>query len=504
MTRTSESLIIDPLADYFGLPSSLARHPGPWLNQARQLAEADRLAEAMMAVERALALDARVLAAKSLRKVLVDRIAAAEPALMKLELAAAVHFDQATPHIELAFAYSERDRLHDAERQFRRALTLAPDLGEAQGGLAALYLRAALPDKAREAALAAIALDPAQPLACQTLSTLCEREGDSDGAARWLDRAYEARALFHEPAPDSRCDVLVLATRSQGNIPYRFLMPPTLYTRHVWYMEHARDDQVLPRYDVVFNSIGDPDLTAPSADAVARFLKRNDRPLINRPEPVQQTFRDKIPDLLGDIKGVYAPRAIRTTADDLHDTGIDLPVLVRPLASHGGVGLYRAETPAELANIAAKLAGREVYVTQYVDYRRADGQFRKGRMIFIDRQPLPYHWAISQHWMVHYVSSDMAEGGWRRAEEERYLYDTEAFLGETAMTAIADIGRRLDLDYCGLDFSLLPDGRVLVFEANATMLVHPEDADSALAYRNPAIARITDAFQTLLHKRAAL
>jgi hypothetical protein len=37
----------------------------------------------------------------------------------------------------------------------------------------------------------------------------------------------------------------------------------------------------------------------------------------------------------------------------------------------------------------------------------------------------------------------------------------------------------------GIDFSWLPDGRTLVFEANAIILVHPEE-DVRLAFRNPA------------------
>ena len=67
-----------------------------------------------------------------------------------------------------------------------------------------------------------------------------------------------------------------------------------------------------------------------------------------------------------------------------------------------------------------------------------------------------------------------------------------------AMTAIAAVGRRLDLDFGGVDFSILPDGRVLVFEANATMLVHPEDAGGALAFKNEYVGRIVAAFDALL------
>jgi glutathione synthase/RimK-type ligase-like ATP-grasp enzyme len=69
------------------------------------------------------------------------------------------------------------------------------------------------------------------------------------------------------------------------------------------------------------------------------------------------------------------------------------------------------------------------------------------------------------------------------------------------MEALAAIGRRLGLDYGGIDFGLLPDGRIVVFEANATMLVHPEHAP-ALAYRNDAVAAIQAAFETMLARHA--
>ena len=69
------------------------------------------------------------------------------------------------------------------------------------------------------------------------------------------------------------------------------------------------------------------------------------------------------------------------------------------------------------------------------------------------------------------------------------------------MTALEEIGARLGLDYGGVDFSLLPDGRVLVFEANAAMLVHPED-DPAFAYRNKLMEVIQSAFTRLLVRKA--
>jgi len=121
-------------------------------------------------------------------------------------------------------------------------------------------------------------------------------------------------------------------------------------------------------------------------------------------------------------------------------------------------------------------------------------------VVFVDRRPYPYHLAISDDWLVHHGTASMVERPERLAEELRFLEDPEAAIGAKAMVAVEAIGRRLDLDYCGVDFSVPPDGSVLVFEANATMLVHPERADGPLAPKNPYIQRILDAFEAMIER----
>ena len=141
--------------------------------------------------------------------------------------------------------------------------------------------------------------------------------------------------------------------------------------------------------------------------------------------------------------------------------------------------------------------GGGFYLNPFVDYRSADGQYRKYRVIFVDRKPYPYHLAISAHWMVHYFSADMEGNPGKMAQERRFLEEPGAVLGARAMAAITAIGSQLDLDYAGVDFSLLADGRVLVFEANATMLVHRERGNGPLAHKNAHVQRIVDAFERL-------
>jgi glutathione synthase/RimK-type ligase-like ATP-grasp enzyme len=49
------------------------------------------------------------------------------------------------------------------------------------------------------------------------------------------------------------------------------------------------------------------------------------------------------------------------------------------------------------------------------------------------------------------------------------------------------IQKTLGLDYCGIDWGRSENGEVLLFEANATMVVFSPDADPKCDYRRPAV-----------------
>jgi hypothetical protein len=232
---------------------------------------------------------------------------------------------------------------------------------------------------------------------------------------------------------------------------------------------------------------------------VDRFLADCLAPVLNRPQRVRATFRHVLAQTLAGIPDVVVPHTVRVAS--LAEADLAPPVLVRPTASHGGLGLVLARDATELA--ALEPPAGDIYVSAFHDTRAADGFIRKYRMIFVDRRPHAYHLAISPHWMVHHQSSGMEGDPARMAEEMAFLRDPAGAIGERAMAAIAAIGRRLDFDYGGVDFTVLADGRVLVFEANATMLTHLEPDDGPFAAKNPFIQPIIDAFQAHLRKLAA-
>lgn len=273
------------------------------------------------------------------------------------------------------------------------------------------------------------------------------------------------------------------------------------------------EDGRLPPFDLVFNAIGEPDVAAMVAGRLDRFAARcGSRPWLNQPHAVTRTQQHRLPGLLGDLADVALascsrydgpPRSRDDLIKRLDRDGLRLPVLARPAATHGGQGLRRCESLDALEQALQRIDGAH-YLADFHDVRSADGHCRKYRVVFVDRDPRAYHLAISTQWMVHYFSADMAVHCWKIEEECRFLDDPHAVLGDKAMAALVAIGRRLDLDYAGIDFTILPDGRLFVFEANATMLVHFERGNGVLAYRNAHVQHIVDAFERLLEDRIAM
>ena len=135
---------------------------------------------------------------------------------------------------------------------------------------------------------------------------------------------------------------------------------------------------------------------------------------------------------------------------------------------------------------------------QCLDARGPDGWWRKGRVMIIGGALYPLHWAISDDWKVHYFTAGMAGCAAHRAEEARFLDDMGGFLGAWAVAALAAIGRVLGLDYAGVDFALGEDGAVMVFEANAAMVILAPPDGEMWDYRRKAAAAALAAARGLI------
>jgi tetratricopeptide (TPR) repeat protein len=426
-------------------------------------------------------------------------------ALQELEAAEALVPADAGLHRALAGAYHAAGREIEAKAQTCAADALDAGAPLALFNLGTAFLMVGQNDAAAKWYNLALRLDPDLTVAHQNLASVLDLQGDVKAARSHRDLAYRRQCVFVEPAAAPKRRVLILSASGRGNVPIKWLLPSDVNTHIKWFVEYAnlRTQNDLPEHDLVFNAIGDPDMEKPGRAAVRRFLRTCTKPLLNAPDRVARTRRDRLAGLLAGIRGIEVPcvarvRCLRDAETAIDKAGLGFPLLVRPVGSHGGDGLGRLDTQAALHEFAFDRAP-SWYLSAFRNYQSQDGYWRKYRVIFVDRKPYPYHLAISRRWLVHYVTANMLSDAAKTQEESRFLQNPIATLGVTAMDSLRAIGDRLDLDYAGIDFACLPDGRLLVFEANATMLVHPETL-AILDYKNPFVRAIRDAFGALLDR----
>jgi hypothetical protein len=145
--------------------------------------------------------------------------------------------------------------------------------------------------------------------------------------------------------------------------------------------------------------------------------------------------------------------------------------------------------------------GTEYYLTSFVDYRSSDGLFRKIRFFFIGDRIIIRHQLVSDHWNVHGADRDrfMSHRPTLLDDERRLIEAGIEQLPPITRTALAGIRRAIGLDFFGLDCSLLADGRLILFEANATMnFLHPSLEDPRFPHLRQSITLGREAFKALL------
>jgi len=341
----------------------------------------------------------------------------------------------------------------------------------------------------------------------QNMVVIHEHFDRDEQAEACRTQAYQLQRIFVEPVINPIRRVLILCVgRSKGNIPYEALLAQSVQ-RIKYIIDYATDaeDAQLPRYDLVLNAIGEPDVAAPLMPRLKQFLKVCDRPVMNHPVSVMRTQRHLLPELMAGIANVQVADCIRIDAGHVSDSElsqilnskqISFPVLIRPTGTHGGTGLVKCDDIEALTAQRQAIVGA-CYVCRYIDFVSVDGYYRKYRMIYVDRRPYPYHLGISRQWMVHYYTAEMEEHPWKIAEEQLYLQEPSRVMGEKAMNALMQIGQRLNLEYAGIDFTMMQDGTLLIFEANATMLVHKVNQEGVLAHKNGYVQAIANAFETM-------
>ncbi len=354
--------------------------------------------------------------------------------------------------------------------------------------------------------LAALEVDPDFPEAHQGLARIFSDLGD-ERAELHRQKGYIGHAIDHR-----RCrgigpgvPILLLATVRLGNMPTRQWIDERIFAVTVIYVEFWDATQPLPPHALVVNVIGDADLCGEALTRAEDLLAQTAAPVINPPARVRTTGRADNAQRLAAIPGMVAPKiATLARAEILAAGGFRFPLLLRAPGFHTGRHFLFVENREGLTNAVETLPGDPLMAIQYLDARGPDGMARKYRVMCIDGKLFRLHLAISADWMVHYFTAAMATHAAYRAEERRFLEDMPEALGERTMAALEGLFSEIGLDYVGADFALAPDGSLLLFEANATMVVIAPPPEPMWDYRRAAAADVLEAAKRMASSRAGI
>lgn len=352
--------------------------------------------------------------------------------------------------------------------------------------------------------------------AMMDLSIILQLLGNDDSAIATQAEAIRMRQLYRLPTARGReaglrLLAIMIAGDFMANTPLEFMLGNSDVALEVLYVSpDCPLPASLPEHDVLFIAVGESDQSRALLRSLAEFAKSWKGPLLNAPDKCMQLSRDRVAILLQSQPGLCMPVTVRAeratmmqigagakTAVDLLGDG-DFPLIVRPVGSHAGKGLERVESPGALSAYLNQHGEDTFYLSRFVDYRNADGLFRKYRIALIEGRPYLCHMAISEHWMIHYLNAGMSENAAKRAEEAAAMESFDDVFAVRHRAAFELIQQRFGLDYLAMDCSESVDGELLIFEVDTSMVVHAIDPVDIFPYKQVQMRKVFDAFQAML------
>ena len=339
--------------------------------------------------------------------------------------------------------------------------------------------------------------------ALMDLSIVLQLMGQRDLGLSMQALALDIRRLYRIPCSADSAGIHLLAIVSPGDLTennaLEFLVEGTDITLDLLYV--APDipfPATLPDHDLAMVAVCETDRNRPLLKHIETLVKSWPRPVLCAPDRIARLSRDGACGLLESAPGVVMPVTTRMDRLTLEGNDLEFPIIVRPVDSQKGRGLMKLDNPNAIAEYLRTTPENAFYVAPYVEYRGSDGQYRKYRIVLIDERPYACHMAISDHWVVHYLSAGMVENVAKRAEEAKFFAGFDDDFARRHHDVLLAIAKRLELEYVGIDCGETPDGELLIFEVDSGMTVHAMDPVDVFPYKRPQMQKVFRAFRQML------
>lgn len=383
-------------------------------------------------------------------------------------------------------------------------------------------------DEALRACDEALKLDSNQHESVHTRSLILKELGRVDEARKHYLKSLEMRVAMSpvysaERRASQKGDALILDQNPELDDSLKSFELLHLYCKNFpgQLARHLQDDfhftyvfvgdaarlsartQIPPPDFVINNNVnGEVILGGENLTALSALADSFGVPVVNHPTQAVQTTRDVSARLLEGLPGVMVPKTVRfaqagMTREQLVqeiEAQYDYPLIARTLTSQMGKGMTKVDSRETLAELLASDFHEEFFVTQFVDSRGGGEFHRKLRAAIVAEEIIVVRADYDTHWNVRGRKPDRRvafylEHAHLLEEEKRICSDPEGELGRAVIQSLRAIRDRIPLDIFGIDFGVGPDGRVVFYEANATMnlfstarkeIPNPKEAEDCL------------------------
>ncbi len=353
-----------------------------------------------------------------------------------------------------------------------------------------------------------IQTDDSDAAALLDLSIVLQLNAQPEVALELQSQALHLNQHYRLASNSLRPSLRLLAIMGPGevmaNTPIEFLIEDSDVALELLYLgEGLPVPAYIPEHDVAFVAVCESDQNQQLLHDLHEVMQHWPKPFINAPAAIAQLSRNDVSHNLAPIAGLVASDAHRLTRAETNElAGSDcFPVIARPVNSHAGFGLEKLTHETDLFQFLKSQSSQEFFVAPFIDYRSADGWFRKYRIAIVEGQPFAAHMAISQKWMVHYLNADMLQNSKNRDEEASFMRNFDSAFAVKHHRALQELDRRIGLDYYSIDCAETTDGHLLVFEIDSGAVVHSMDPVDIFPYKAPQMNRVFKAFQQMLQRR---
>lgn len=387
---------------------------------------------------------------------------------------------------------------------FEALATAAPDNPEVHLNLAALYFAL---DRRTDADSLLINFFSRQPMELTPADTDGQKKGTLLQISGYDKSYYKIGA---------RANGTFQRYRRGGHFMLRHLLDTNPYDLYSYTVCAGNITERAPDvdHDLLLNTIADADIEYRSLKSLEAYADSHQTtPIINHPTNVLKTTRDQNYQRLNTLPGVRFPRTERfpvggksasAIMTDIEAADFSMPLIIRETGTHTAVTTKLIEEKIELERYLAGAGGDSVYVIEFIENASVDGHYTKMRFFAIDGALYPVVRHVDEVWNVHGGNRKtfMNSHPWMIEKEKQFLKDPASVIGAEAMATLQKLPGFIGLDFFGIDFTLLEDGTVLIFELNPAMRHSFNHAENS-PYMRPHLEAISGAFQTMVERKIA-